>query len=79
MTDKERGVLNALVLMLEPSESIETTGEFSSQQVLALDAGVAGYILRASNDESMEAGEYEEEVIAGLGFDRASKVLLKRA
>jgi hypothetical protein len=47
MTDKERGVLNELVLMLEPSESIETTGELSSQQVLALEAGVvgSGYIL----------------------------------
>jgi hypothetical protein len=67
MTDKERGVLNELVLMLEPSESIETTGEFSSQQVLALEAGVvgSGYILRASNDELMEPGEFSsQEVLA---------------
>ena len=44
---------------MEPSEPIETTGEFSSQQVLALEAGVAGrgYILPASNDELMEPGE----------------------
>ena len=38
---------------------------------------MAGYILRASNDELMEPGEYEEEVIAGLGFDRASEDELK--
>jgi hypothetical protein len=67
MTDKERGVLNELVLMLEPSESIETTGEFSSQQVLPLEAGVvgSGHILRASNDELMEPGEFSSpEVLA---------------
>ena len=36
-----------------------------------------GYILRASNDELMEPGEYEREVRAGLGFDRASEDELK--
>ena len=55
------------------------TGEFSSQQVLALEAGVAGlgYILQTSNDELMEPGEYEREVKAGLGFDGASEDELK--
>ena len=76
MTDKERGVLNALVLMQEPGESIETTVEFSSPQVLALEAGVAGfgYILRAGYADLADPGEYEREpVITGLGFDRASE------
>jgi hypothetical protein len=76
MIDKERGVLNALVLMQEPGESIETTVEFSSPQVLALEAGVAGfgYILRAGYADLTDPGEYERgPVITGLGFDRASE------
>ncbi len=65
MADEEGKALSVLVRMQEP-------GECSSQQALALEAGVAGYILRASNDELMEPDEYEREVTAGLGFDRAS-------
>ncbi len=36
-----------------------------------------GYILRGSNDELTGPGEYEREVKAGLGFDRASEDELK--
>ena len=42
----------------------QTTGEFSSQKALALEALI-------------EPGEYEREVKAGLGFHRASEDELK--
>ena len=75
MTDKERGALNALVLMQEPGESIETTAEFSSPQVLALESGVACYTLREGYVHS--TGYEREPVKTGFGFDRASVAELK--